>query len=247
VSNKPSSKPQASAKVRAASGAGRSSSLWLWLGIVAVILVVGVVAVVVGRSSSSGSSSGGSSSRSGGTVVPNGSLQYGSLDVSGTALAQAPETAGATDPAVGQTLPTIDGQTFDTSRITIGPDGKPQVVMVVAHWCPHCNAEVPKIQQWLDDNGMPADVGLVTLATANDPTRVNFPAGDWLRQKGWSVPTLLDDKSNAGAKALGVGGYPTFIVVGADGKVVFRTSGEITIPQWEQLLQAARTGTAPTA
>jgi cytochrome c biogenesis protein CcmG, thiol:disulfide interchange protein DsbE len=247
VSNKPSQHASASAKVRAASGGGRSNTTWLWVGLAALVVVVGIVAVVVGRSSSS-SSSGGSSSPSGGTVVPSGDLQYGSLDVIGTALADAPASgSGVADPALGQTIPTIKGETFDSSQMTIAPDGKPQIIMVVAHWCPHCQAEVPRLQDWLDQNGMPTDVELVTVATANDSTRVNFPAGPWLLKEGWSVPTLLDDKASTAGKALGVTGYPSFIVVDKDGKVVFRTSGEITMTQWESLLQAARTGTAPTS
>jgi cytochrome c biogenesis protein CcmG, thiol:disulfide interchange protein DsbE len=243
VSNKPSSKPQASARVRAASGSGRSSATWLWVGLVALIVVVGVVAVLVGRSSSSGSDSGGSASPSGGTVVPNGDLEYGAVEVEGTALPTAP-TSG-TDPAVGTTIPTVKGITFDESSVTISPDGKPKVILAVAHWCPHCQAEVPRLQDWLDQNGMPADVELVAVATSNDPSRPNFPAAPWLRKEGWSVPTMLDDKESAAAQGLGVSGFPGFTVVDKDGKVVFRTSGEITMAQWEALLEAARTGVAP--
>jgi thiol-disulfide isomerase/thioredoxin len=130
--------------------------------------------------------------------------------------------------------------------VTISPGGTPKVIMGIAHWCPHCQAEVPRIQDWLDQNGMPADVELVAVATSNDPSRTNFPAAPWLRKEGWSVPTMLDDKENAAALGLGVTGFPAFIVVDKDGKVVFRTSGEITMAQWESLLEAARTGTAPT-
>jgi thiol-disulfide isomerase/thioredoxin len=245
VSNKPASKPQASAKVRAASGSGRSSSAWIWVGLVALIVVVGVVAILVGRSSSSGSASGGSSSPSGGTVVPSGKLEYGAVEVQGSALPAAPSSGP--DTAVGLTIPTIKGITFDESTVTISPGGKPKVIMGVAHWCPHCQAEVPRIQDWLDQNGMPDDVELVAVATSNDPSRPNFPAAPWLRKEGWSVPTMLDDKENAAAQGLGITGFPAFIVVDKDGKVVFRTSGEITMAQWESLLQAARTGTAPTS
>lgn len=247
MSNKPSQRNSASAKVRAASGGGRSSTMWLWVGLVVVVVIVGVVAVLIGRSSDSGSS-GGSASPSGGTVVPSGDLEYGAIDVLGTPLADAPASgSGAADTAIGATIPTIKGETFDGSQMTIAPDGKPQIIMVVAHWCPHCQAEVPRLQDWLDTNGMPADVELVTLATANDPTQANFPAAPWLRKEGWSVPTMLDDKDDRAGAALGVTGFPTFIVVDKDGKVVFRTSGEITMAQWESLLEAARTGTAPTS
>jgi cytochrome c biogenesis protein CcmG, thiol:disulfide interchange protein DsbE len=248
VSNKPSHRNSSSAKVRAASGGGRSSTTWLWVGLVALVVVVGVVAVLVGRSSDSGSSSGGSASPSGGTVVPNGDLEYGSIDVLGTKLADAPASGtGAADTALGETIPTIKGTSFDGSQMAIAPDGQPQIIIVAAHWCPHCQAEVPRLQSWLDQNGMPTDVELVTIATANDSTRVNFPAGPWLRKEGWSVPTMIDDKESNAGQALGVTGYPAFIVVDKDGKVVFRTSGEITMPQWESLLEAARTGTAPTS
>lgn len=247
MSNKPSRQSSHSAKVRAASGSGRSNTMWWWIGLGVLVVVIGVVAIAVGRSSDSGSNSGGSASPSGGTVVPNGDLEYGSLDVTGTALPMSPD-AGATDTAIGQAIPTIDGQTFDGSKITISPEGgKPQVILVVAHWCPHCQAEVPRIQDWLNTNGMPDDVELTAIATANTDQRTNFPAGPWLRKEGWSVPTLLDDKNSDAGAALGVSGFPGFIVVGADGKVVYRTSGEITMAQWEQLLQAARTGTAPAA
>jgi thiol-disulfide isomerase/thioredoxin len=246
VSNKPSRQSSHSAKVRAASGSGRSNTMWWWIGLGVLVVVIGVVAIAVGTSSDSGSNSGGTASASGGTVVPNGDLDYGSLDVIGTALPAAPD-AGGTDTAIGQEIPTIQGQTFDGSKLTISPDGKPQVILVVAHWCPHCQAEVPRIQDWLNTNGMPDDVQLTTLATANNDQRTNFPAGPWLRKEGWTVPTVIDDKNSDGMAALGVTGFPSFIVVGADGKVVFRTSGEITMAQWEQLLESARTGTAPTA
>ncbi len=243
MSNRPTHKTPASTRVRQASNAGRGGTTWLWVGLVVVIVVAGVVAVLVGRSSDSGSGSGGSASPSGGTVVPNGDLDFGSVDVQGDKVADLPSSG--TDPAVGQTIPTVIGETFDTSRVTIAPGGKPQVIMAVAHWCPHCQAEVPRIQQWLDQNGMPSDVQLTTVATANTDARPNFPAGPWLRKEGWSVPTLIDDKNNDAGAALGVSGFPYFVVVGADGKVVFRTSGELSIQQWEALLEAARTGQAP--
>ncbi len=91
---------------------------------------------------------------------------------------------------------------------------------------------------------MPSDVEIVAVATSNDATRVNYPAGDWLRSEEWSVPTLVDDEANSAAQALGVTGFPGFIVVGADGKVVQRASGEITTEQWEALVEAARSGQA---
>lgn len=245
MSNKPSRQSSHSAKVRAASNSGGSNTLWWWIGLGVLVVVVAVVAIAVGTSSDSGSDSGGSASPSGGTVVPNGDLEFGAVEVQGTPLPVAPQSGA--DPAVGLTIPTVKGITFDESPVTISADGKPKVILAIAHWCPHCQKEVPLIQEWLDANGMPSDVDLVAVATGNDESAVNFPAGDWLRKEGWSVPTLLDDKEDTAGKGLGVSGYPGFTVVGADGKVVFRTSGEISMAQFEQLLEAARTGTAPSS
>jgi len=243
MSNRPGRSKSASQRVRAASNAGKSrSTTWIWIGIVVVVDVVGVVAIVAGRG---GSSSGGGASPSGGTIVPSGNLEYGQIAVSGAALPQMSDTG--TDPAVGSVFPSVTGQQFDGKQLTIAPDGKPHIIMVVAHWCPHCQAEVPRIQKWLDKDGMPADVELVTVATSNDPAKGNFPAADWLRREKWSVPTIVDDKQTQAGTALGVSGFPYFIVTDAQGKVVYRTSGEKTEAEWNALLQAARTGKAPSA
>jgi len=243
VSNRPGAKKSASQRVRAASNAGkRRSTAWIWIGIVAVVVVVGVFAIAVGRGSGT---SGGGASPSGGTVVPNGNLDFGQVAVSGTALTPKPDSG--TDPAIGQTIPTVTGQQFDGKQLTIAPDGKPHIIMVVAHWCPHCQAEVPRVQKWLNASEMPADVELVNVATSNDSARGNFPAADWLRREKWSVPTIVDDKANQAGTALGVSGFPYFLVTNAEGKVIYRTSGEITEEQWNALLEAARTGTPPAA
>ena len=205
-----------------------------------VVVVVGVVAVVAGRGSSA---KGGSASPSGGTIVPNGKLDYGQVSVSGTNLTPMPDSGA--DPMVGTVIPSVTGQQFDGKQLTIAADGKPHIIMVVAHWCPHCQAEVPRIQGWLNASGMPTDVELVTVATSNDPAKGNFPAADWLRAQKWSVPTIVDDKQSQAGAAFGVSGFPYFIVTDAQGKVVYRTSGEKTEAEWNALLAAARTGKAP--
>lgn len=244
MSNRPSQKTPSSAKVRKAAAAGRSNrTMWLWIGVVVVVVVAGVVAIAVSSSSSKNSSSGGRASPAGGTVVPNGNPTNQPVTVTGTALPMQPQDTTTPDPAIGKTIPTVTGETFDGSKITISPTDGPQIVMGIAHWCPHCQAEIPKVQQWLDQNGMPKDVAIHAIATANDPTRGNYPAGDWLRGLGFSVPTILDNNGNQAANAFGVGGFPYFLVVDANGKVVTRVSGEIPMTTFAQLIDAARTGT----
>jgi thiol-disulfide isomerase/thioredoxin len=242
VSNRPNRRTPTSAKVAAARGGSSGSrALWIVVGVAVVVLLAAVIAIAVTRSEQT--VAGGGSSPSGGTVVPSGDLDYGPVDVSGTPLPDSPQ--GAPDPAIGMTVPAIAGQQFDGGSITIAPAGKPKVVMFVAHWCPHCQAEVPRIQDWLDANGMPADVDLYTVATGTSSSRPNYPPGEWLREQGWAVPTLLDDEQNTAAQAYGLSSYPFFVVVDGSGQVVFRTSGELSMEQWEAILEAARTGAAP--
>jgi cytochrome c biogenesis protein CcmG/thiol:disulfide interchange protein DsbE len=237
VSNRPNRTASRSAKVTQASRAGSSNAL-LWVVLAVVVVIAGIVALAVTRDSGQ---EGGGASPSGATVVPSGDLDYGSVIVDGSPLPVSTGTT-ATDPAVGDALPTIEGQQFDGSPIVVEGDGSPKIVMTLAHWCPHCRAEVPRIQEWLDENGMPSDVDLVAIATATDASRPNFSPGDWLREEGWSVPTLVDDEQSSAMAALGVDGFPGFVVVDAQGRVVLRTSGEQSVAQWEALLDAARTG-----
>ena len=240
MSNRVKGKNSASQRVRAASNAGKGkSTTWIWIAAVVAVVVIGVVVIAVSRGG--GSTAGGGASPSGGTVVPNGRLDYGTIKVTGAPLPA--YSKDAPDAAIGDVIPQISGVQFDGKQLDIVPtDGKPKIIMVVAHWCPFCQNEVPRIQKWLNESGMPADVELVTVATANDPARGNFPAADWLRREKWSVPTIVDDKASQVNTALGVGGFPFFVVTNGKGQVVYRTSGEIGQDEWNRLLAAARAG-----
>lgn len=228
MSNRPKRKTPTSAKVAAARGQSSARTIWIIVGAIVVVALAGVIAIAVSSSEEPAS----------------GDLSYGDVEVTGTPL---PEMAqgSATDPAIGETIPTVAGVSFDDSPINIGPGGKAKIVMLLAHWCPHCQAEVPRIQDWLDDNGMPADVDLVSIATGTTSSRSKYPPGKWLREEQWSVPTLVDDEAGTAGAAFGLSSFPFFVVVDSSGEVVYRTSGELSVEQWGALVEAARTGTAP--
>jgi cytochrome c biogenesis protein CcmG, thiol:disulfide interchange protein DsbE len=242
MSNRPKGQPSRSARVQAARHEAERSRLW-WIvgGVIVVIAFALLIAILV--TGSDDDAEGGREAASGGTVVPSGDLDHGTVEVEGEPLAQL--AAGGADPAAGQPIPTVVGETFDTSTVRIAPDGRPKVVLFLAHWCPHCQAEVPRLQEWLNDNGMPADVEVASVATSTTSSRPNFPPGNWLRREGWSVSTLVDDESATAANAYGLTGFPFFVAVDAEGNVVTRASGELSTEQWEALLDAARTGRAP--
>lgn len=233
MSNRPNRQAPSSAKVKAAAGTGGGSTpVWVWVVIGVGVLLAAVLAVAL--------TSGGE-----GTVTTSSGEQveaivYGEPALQSEALPELPQ--GGADPAVGMLAPAIEGQDLAGEPTTIPGAGRPKIVMFLAHWCPHCQAEVPRVQEWLDESGMPSDVDLYAVATGTSSSRTNFPPGDWLREKGWSVPTLVDDEQSTAANAYGLLTYPYFVVVDSSGKVVTRASGEITQETWNGLLEAARTG-----
>lgn len=247
MSNRPSKKNLPSERVKdARNQAQRSRGIWIVAAVVGVVIFALVVAISLSGSDSGPSSTAGESKGSAGTVVPAATIDYGLVEVEGAPLPQLPQSGA--DTAIGMTAPTVDGQQFDGSAITIGgvnADGKPSVVLGIAHWCPHCQREVPSVQSWIDDNGMPDDVDIVAFSTSAAESQGNWPADEWLIDEGWTVPTMVDDEKGSAAQALGLAGFPYMLVLDADGNVVYRTSGEKSESEWEAIVDAARTGQAP--
>jgi thiol-disulfide isomerase/thioredoxin len=96
----------------------------------------------------------------------------------------------------------------------------------LAHWCPHCRAELPVLVRWLDNGRLPPGVRLYAVATAVRPGLGGYPPSGWLRQAGWPAPVLADDPAGSAASAFGLSGYPFFVLLDGGGRVVARASGE---------------------
>ena len=229
----------------AAPPSARNGSL-IWIGIVVVIVGLGIAAVFLARGESDKSVEGQTGSVSvGGSSTTTG--EGGSADTSGTGAAAgslpAYDSTVAEDPAVGMTIPTVTGKDFDGNDITIaGDDGKAKVILFVAHWCPHCQREVPLLKEHLDDVPMPDDVELLTVSTSVKPDAGNYPPQDWLESEGWSAPVLADDEASTVAQAYGLSAFPYFVAVDADGKVVARASGELSTEEFDAAVKAAQGG-----
>ena len=144
---------------------------------------------------------------------------------------------GADDPAVGRRIPDVTGVSFDGTPVSIKADGRPKLILFIAHWCSHCQVEVPVVQAWIDAKGMPAGVDLVSVATAIDPTLPNYPPDAWLAREHWSVPVLVDSSRQV-ALDYGLTAFPYWVAVGADGNVVVRLTGELTAEQLDTLVTA---------
>jgi cytochrome c biogenesis protein CcmG/thiol:disulfide interchange protein DsbE len=239
MSNRPNTKVRPATVPRGAASSPPASRRSWWiagvLGLVGVLALL--VAVFAPRPESDTVTLPGNTVPTGESVVPASDAMAGPVVVDGTALP--PLAPGGVDAAVGQPAPTLEGTGLDGESLTSLTPGEPAVVMFVAHWCPHCQAEVPRLSEWMADEGLPEGVELVTVATANDPAQDNFPAGDWLHDAGWAVPTMLDNEDGAAAAAFGVSGYPFFVAVDAQGNVVARDSGEIGVEGVQALIAAA--------
>ena len=125
--------------------------------------------------------------------------------------------------------------------MTIGPTGTPQVVMFVAHWCPHCQAEVPRIVD-LAKQGAFDGLRMSTVATGTNPDYPNYPPSAWLSRENWPFPVMVDSDQSTAAQAYGLSAYPFFVFVGADGKVAGRATGELAPADLTKILDALRDG-----
>ena len=202
--------------------------------VVAVVAVIALVAVLIGGGGDDGDTA---------TTVPAGSDGSGTdaalsqgVVVDGTPL---PEGDGASDPAMGSPAPAVSGFDYAGDPVDIAPgtDG-PMLVVFLAHWCPHCNAEVPVLLEWEASGDIPADLQVVGVSTAVSADRPNYPPDQWLADKGWGWPVIADDAEQTAARAYGLTGYPFLTFIDADGNVVARTSGELPVEQLQALADA---------
>jgi thiol-disulfide isomerase/thioredoxin len=154
------------------------------------------------------------------------SIGYGDPVVTGDPLPIFDPTAAA-DPVVGLTAPSAVGADWDDNEVKIEADGRAKIVVFLAHWCPHCQAEVPVVQTWLDEGNLPDDVDMYSVVTSTDRLRPNWPPQDWLEEEGWTVPALMDNEIGTVAVNYGMSGTPFYVVLDGDNNVIRRASGEI--------------------
>jgi len=218
------SKPKKSGAV---AKARKKQPPWLWIGVGGIVLVLALAAIVSGGGSDDGADS-----------SAEGLEQTRTVTISGTALPQLPQSGGG-DPAVGQVIPEATGQSFDGSPVAIRNDGRAKLILFVAHWCPHCQKEVPLLADWLKSHQLPSGVDLYTVSTAVDSKRPNYPPSSWLDREDWKAPTLADSDDGKAADAYGLSAFPYFVAVDGSGKVVARTTGEISTDDFEDLAMKA--------
>ncbi len=218
-----------SAPQRSADGPGGSRRVAVLLAVVAFLAVIGIGVYVVDRlriddpvdaavSETEGTTPEGEST----STAPTPAVD--DVEVGGEPLPLLPN--GDIDAAVGMPAPTLQGFDLAGNAMAIPDDGRPKAIYFLAHWCPHCQVELPKIIDLVESGALPAELDIYLVSTAVDESRGNYPPAAWLEAEGWTEPVLDDSLSAAAFQAFGGTGFPFAVYVGADNRVLLRTSGE---------------------
>lgn len=220
-----------STKRRPSPAAKRTGNRWLFPAVLVGIVVIGVVAVALTAMGGGDSGGGG-----GGDSVE----ISAETSVDGDAL---PRFSGSgRDAAVGMAAPTIASVGFDGKNVeTGGATGSPYALVFLAHWCPHCQAEVPRLVA-VSENGEIEGVPVTGVATGTTDTQPNYPPSEWLAREDWPFPVLVDDARGSAANAYGLSSYPFMVFVDAEGNVAGRTSGEVSEEDLQTIFAALAAG-----
>jgi peroxiredoxin len=187
---------------------GRSSQTGLWLGLGALVVGLVVVAVVA----------------TGDTDTANEPAPAGSVEI-------AREGGGPLAP--GEAVPDWSAPSLDGAGTIAWSDhvGSPTVLAIWAPWCPHCQAELPRLSAAL---ARYPGIGLVTISTAVAQGSVSSQG--YLDREGLTFPVAVDDSDGTLAQGLGVQGFPQTYFVDPEGRVVNVTSGELSEEELSRLL-----------
>jgi peroxiredoxin len=128
----------------------------------------------------------------------------------------------STGPAADFTLPDLDGR-----PVTLGPFlGKTPVLLVFwATWCPECKAAIPEINA-LATGPLAGKLQVFGLDFRESREKV----AQAVKSRGIRYPVLLDEAGQA-ARAYGIVGIPTYVLIDRRGNVAYRghvLPGEIT-------------------
>ncbi len=196
----------------------RSPLIWV-AGLVAIAFVVAVLA-----------SGGGDDETSTAT-------ETAAVTIDGDGL---PPFTSTDDAAIGQAVPAFSGVSFDDSAVAVEPGAR--VYGFFAHWCPHCQRELPIVEEWLDEGLLPDGVDFVAVSTGVESSADNYPPSAWFTNVGYDSTVIVDDGDSSLAIAFGLTGYPYWVVTDAAGDVVIRVGGGVDRTGFQTLGELALQG-----
>ena len=118
-------------------------------------------------------------------------------------------------------------------------DGTVRLIGFFAHWCPHCQREVPRVVTWLSENEIPNGIKIVAISTSVREGTPNYPPSEWFESENWPTQVLVDSRDSEIAAAYGLTGFPFWVLVDGEGEVIHRSSGELSEEQFGYLVHLA--------
>ncbi len=165
-------------------------------------------------------------------IVRNGSLQSAS---------SAPDLAKI---SVGQTAPAFSVATTDGPFNSTNAGAKPTLLEAFATWCPHCQREVPVLNGLFARYKSKANiVGVSASPYAMDSATPESQADvvAFMQRFGATYPIAFDPNLDVAHKYL-QGGFPTLVLIGANGRIQAIASGEIAGKDLQNALDASLAG-----
>lgn len=130
------------------------------------------------------------------------------------------------DQAIGLLAPQVEGASFDGTPVTINHDGETyKMIVFLAHWCSHCQEEVPEVRDWLATYDLGEDIEIVSVSTGERSDRPNWPPEEWLTREQWPVPVIEDSLESDISMAYGLQAFPYWVFLDKDGSVLLRANG----------------------
>ncbi len=219
----------------------RRGRVLVLIGVVAVVALAAVLAFVFGGGDDDSVTTGDAAEESV-VTVPGGVAPGETQPVTVTGSPLPPLADSGDDDAIDLAAPALDGYDFEGAPVEIAPGTTPKMLVFLAHWCPHCNREIPRLLEWQASGRVPDGLEIIAVTTAVDSNADNYPPSEWLPEMGWTWPVLADSEGQDAAEAYGVTGFPYFVVVGTDGTVKVRFSGELEIEQLDGIVRSALSG-----
>lgn len=207
--------------------------------------LVALFALSACGSGSDGSADGGSSdptsesvSTEAGADSSSGIQENRPVTVEGTPLA--PYDSSLEDLTIGEPSPVVSGESFDGTPVTFGGESEnPRFVVFLAHWCPHCNDEIPELLELQADGRIPDGLDVIGVSTAVRPGEENYPPSQWMVDMNWAWPVMADDEEVSAIAAAGGTSFPFALVLDTDGTVLARRAGQASADDTVEFLEQA--------
>jgi len=134
----------------------------------------------------------------------------------GTAAGAAPQALKIGDPVPHFSLQTLDGKTLDITSLK----GKVVVLDFWATWCGPCRQAMPELKTLLQKySGKP----LVVVSVSADQD-MKAPA-EFAQANGMTWMQAWDGRGKVIGGVFGVSGLPSYVVIDADGRIVYLMKG----------------------